>query len=121
MAETENIQQEKVKLAEGYVESFKKELTDFQISVFSRFQDKIQNLILSTKPLGNSINDFPLTDEEKQFLNTEPAIAQRLFDFIKDKNTALMRANTVEDLHKLSTEMKLPPTSEKGKRSAISD
>jgi len=105
------LQQKKEEVAQSMLDDFKKELGFFQSTILSFFDKKITQAIITDAQIGSSLEDLQIKTNfiEKFLIKLSPAVAEKVFLFIKEKQEQLIKAKTVEELENLKKWIIVPP------------
>ena len=93
--------QAKSELAEKYLEDLKKELGVLQKWVVTIVEKRLKTYMLQDAELPQSLKDFSLTRWEKFLISLSPTTAEKVFQFLKEKQKLILQTTTVEELNNL--------------------
>ncbi|MCF7835407.1 hypothetical protein K9M48_05195 [Candidatus Gracilibacteria bacterium] len=102
-----NIESVKLELAQSYIQEFKKELGWLKSLTILPIEDKLKKIMTSNIDLeGKTLKDLDDLGRWRNVLGiVTPSMANTIFDFLKEKQSIIIRSKTAESLNKLKDEV----------------
>ncbi len=91
----------KEQIAENYIKDFTKELNFLQKAGVFFVESRIKSLMLQEDELPQSLNKIQLTPFEEKLASFAPETANKVFEFLKEKQKLLLDSDTKEKLEQL--------------------